>query len=403
MRITDFTAKGVLTVAITLFLGSRVGWCGKPDNLDYLTLSLDELKQIEVVTADRMPESIANTSASIILILQDEIQQSGARTIFDLLQHIPGIIVGVGNFGENYVALRGVHTLYSEKVLFMLNGHVLNDARSGSATYQFLDHLPVKNIKQIEIVLGPGSALYGANAFSGVINILTRQAEQVAGIEADVNFERGSSGNIAGRYNVFYGQRSKNDWGTSLNINYVKKPGNELAVASDVLGRSGYAATQEQLSDVQAVLEKGEFQIQGRYMKRRAGDYFGALHVLNDQSNQEVEFAFLDMNYHAQLTSAVDITTSVYVNYQETANFYVGYPAGSIPPDNPYYAWNSDGLKGETLAKELLPGMEVRVDYTALEQHALTLGMAYRHERLYDVGFKANYNPNYLPDVEDVK
>ena len=69
----------------------------------------------------------------------------------------------------------------------MLDGHSTNDSATGDATL-FFDDLPLKNVKRIEIIRGPGSAIYGANAFLAVINVITKNAEDIDGIELSTGF-----------------------------------------------------------------------------------------------------------------------------------------------------------------------------------------------------------------------
>ncbi len=89
----------------------------------------------------------------------------------------------------------------------MLDGHILNDAASGSAMSAFVDRLAVEHIARIELIQGPVSSLYGANAYLGMINIITKKGQDVAGVSGRVSTEydlyvQADNGNFAikGRY-----------------------------------------------------------------------------------------------------------------------------------------------------------------------------------------------------------
>lgn len=368
---------------------------------DLLDLSLEQLANIEISTASKTPEPLRKTAATVSIITASDLRRMGARTINDALAQIPGLAVGSSQFGENYIAVRGLRTSWSEKILLLLDGHLLNDVRSGSATFQFIDDLPVDNIARIEVVRGPGSALYGANAFLGVINIITQRPQDIDGLEAAVSGEFESAGTVARRYNLLAGRPLGGDWQGGLNLNLLDAPGAELDVDADAFGRSGQADNHTERLDAQAMLSNGAFSLRGRYLKREAGDSFGSLNVLNTQSKQKVESYFLNTEYRTHPAETTELTLQAYVDHQDTDNDY-RLPAGSIPPTSSLFPWNGTGLMANLLAKETVTGAEAKLDYNGINTHALTAGLAWRHEKLYDPRTIANYNPSPLPQATDV-
>ena len=90
----------------------------------------------------------------------------------DVLDVIPGLTVSRDVQGFHRIAVRGLRT--DAEVLFLLNGHRLNSFYDGRA----LMNLPIENVERIEVIRGPGSALYGTGAFLGVVNIVTVSEEQ---------------------------------------------------------------------------------------------------------------------------------------------------------------------------------------------------------------------------------
>jgi outer membrane cobalamin receptor len=368
---------------------------------DLLDLSLEQLANIEITTASKIPEPLSKTAATVCVITASDLRRMGARTIYDALAQVPGLAVGSGQFGENFIAVRGLRSSWSEKVLLLLDGHLLNDVRSGSATFQFIDDLPVDNIARIEVVRGPGSALYGANAFLGVINIITRLSQDIDTLEATVSGEFESTGTVARDYNLLTGRPLGSGWQGGLNLNLLDAPGAELEVDADAFGRSGQADNHKERLDAQGLLSNGAFTLRGRYLQREAGDSFGGLNVLNSQSKQKVESYFLNAEYHIHPAEAAELILQAYVDHQDTANDY-RLPAGSIPATSPLFPWNGTGLIANLLAKESITGAEARFDYKGISGHAFTAGLAWRHEKLYDPRTIANYNPAPLPQATDV-
>ena len=332
-------------------------------------LSLQQLADLEITTASKVPERKDKTASTVSVITAEEIRRSGARNFLDVLSRVPGLSVGSGQYGEDFIAVRGLRTTWSEKVQLLLDGHLLNDVRSGSATYQFLDWLPLANIARIEVVKGPGSALYGANAFLGVINIITQRAEEISGTQATVGGEFEAAGTVARRYNLLTGGQLTDDWQGSLNLNLLDAPGAELPVSPDALGRSGRADNHTKRFDVQGRLSHGPFSLHGRYLKRDAGGSFGPLYALSNDSRQQVEYAFVDAEYRGQPAEFTELTVRAYLDHQDSDNYYVGLPAGTIPPASSYFPWNGTGLKGKTLAKENISGVETQLNYRGITDH----------------------------------
>jgi outer membrane receptor for ferrienterochelin and colicin len=130
-------------------------------------------------------EEIKKAPASVTVITDRQIRQMGARSLTDVLNRaVPGINT-YQNPGAWNIGIRGRNNLDSNTILFMINNHPINEAFTGGATWVH-DTLIVDNIERIEILRSPGSALYGANAFVGVINIFTKKAEDIDGLELTV-------------------------------------------------------------------------------------------------------------------------------------------------------------------------------------------------------------------------
>src|SRR5438128_3277104 len=149
-------------------------------------LNLDDLLDVPISIAAGKVQRLEEAPSVVSVITADEIRRLGARTLEDVLQIIPGYEVLTDNQGRNRIGVRGVVTLgSSENVLVLFNGHRLNEHIFGGATV-VNQEIPLYNIKQIEVIRGPGSALFGANAFVGVINIISYTAENFEGSEVSL-------------------------------------------------------------------------------------------------------------------------------------------------------------------------------------------------------------------------
>jgi len=134
----------------------------------------------KVITPGRTEQSIDQAPAAMTIITSREIQASGALTIPDLLRFIPGIDAVTISSSHTEVSARGLSQVPANKMLVMIDGRSVYFDYYGGVVWESLP-IVMDQIDRIEIMRSPGSALYGANAFSGVINIITRMPPQMKG------------------------------------------------------------------------------------------------------------------------------------------------------------------------------------------------------------------------------
>jgi iron complex outermembrane receptor protein len=109
------------------------------------------------------------------------IQNSGARSLQEVLAaYVPGMNLIDCNDDIN-IAMRGIYNVGQEKILIMLNGHRLNDYATNTASPDF--SMSLEKVKQIEVLRGPASSLYGGVALTGVVNIITKSGRDVDGLQ----------------------------------------------------------------------------------------------------------------------------------------------------------------------------------------------------------------------------
>src|SRR6267142_938332 len=155
----------------------------------------DDIFEEQVVTASARSSSETRAPASLTIIGEDEIRMSGAATIPEILRRVPGIDMAEMNPSDSNVSIRGFNRRVANKVLVLVDGRSVYQDFLGGTFWPLVD-VAVPDIARIEVVRGPGSALYGANAFAGVVNIITRTGEEAAGVRAYAQ---------AGNHNTFQG------------------------------------------------------------------------------------------------------------------------------------------------------------------------------------------------------
>ncbi|MVF11350.1 TonB-dependent receptor [Ketobacter sp. MCCC 1A13808] len=160
------------------------------DNVDsLLALSLQELGEISVSIATGSPKSITGAPAGASLITANDIYTMGALTLEDALQTVPGLYISrasVSNAPRYF--FRGVASRHNPQALLLVNGVPMSGLFLGDRSQHLPNQysLPAKIIERIEIIRGPGSALYGADAFAGVINVITTGAEDLETTAASI-------------------------------------------------------------------------------------------------------------------------------------------------------------------------------------------------------------------------
>ncbi|MDI6703660.1 MAG: TonB-dependent receptor [bacterium] len=201
----DFFGKVTgLMIGIILIM-PQISWQEEVEEKERAIFQLEEI----VVTATKMKRRISSLPVRVSVITGDQIKDSGAKNIPDLLKSIEGIYVydssGVGTAGR--VNMRGFWGDMSTHNLVLIDGIPVNKTEDKLVDWNLI---PLDNIERVEIVKGPVSALYGDNAFSGVINIITKEGSGHPGIE------------ISSSFGSFYtGKFRLSLDGTKGNINYL--------------------------------------------------------------------------------------------------------------------------------------------------------------------------------------
>ncbi len=139
-----------------------------------------------VFSASKMAQPISEAPSSIYVITAKDIEQSGAINISELLRMVPGLEVPLKQHGTNSVTARGFGGGLTDRMLTMIDGRSVYMDSIGTTYWDTIPNLYLEDIERIEIIRGAGSALYGANAFCGVINIYTKSIENLKGTKIDI-------------------------------------------------------------------------------------------------------------------------------------------------------------------------------------------------------------------------
>lgn len=152
------------------------------DQLEQLkAMTLENLMQVTVFSASKKQEQLAGVSAAMHVITREDIRRSGARTLPDLLRGVPGLSVANMDAHTWAISSRGFNGLFANKLLVLMDGRTLYTPLYSGVYWDMQDTL-LADIARIEIIRGPGATIWGANAVNGVINIITRKADDTPGV-----------------------------------------------------------------------------------------------------------------------------------------------------------------------------------------------------------------------------
>jgi len=166
-------------IAALIFLAPPAAWPQQkqPDLADQ---SLEDLMAIQVTSVSRTEERLSRTASAIFVITQEDIRRSNALNIPDLLRMVPGVDVAQINANTWAISARGFNGEFSNELLVMVDGRTVYIPTFGGVDWDVLD-IPLEDISRIEVIRGPGGAVWGANAVNGVINIITKNATETHG------------------------------------------------------------------------------------------------------------------------------------------------------------------------------------------------------------------------------
>ncbi len=188
-----FTAK--VLGAFLVLLSTHPSY--SQENDDTGGQSLEDMLNTQISAASKYTQTISQAPASVTIVSNEDIERYGYRTLEDVLMRVRGFYIS-NDLNYGYVGVRGFGRPadYNNRILLLLNGHTLNENVFGSAPIGTELAIDLASVERIEIVRGPGSALYGTGAMFAVVNVVTKKGAAIDGLSASV--ETGSFGRLAG-------------------------------------------------------------------------------------------------------------------------------------------------------------------------------------------------------------
>lgn len=329
-------------------------------NPDYTTMELEQLLDVEIVTASKYSQKQSQSPSAITVIDKHQIKQFGHRTLGDVLRTVPGFFVVNNRIYEN-TGVRGFDQAddYNGRVLIMIDGIRINENIYDSGLTGNELPIDIDLVERIEVVRGPGSSMYGSNAFFAVINLITRNGQDFKGGEAAGSWA--SFDTFKGRFS--YGQKHDNGLEYLVSGSGFGSEGPTLSFPDRASENNPNGLTKTNDDRGQQVFAKahwGDFSFEGGYGRRKRNFGTGAYYTDFDDGatfGQDSE-AFFNLQYDTFITPKLELTARAF--YGDYA-FDSGYPF--------------DAVTNKTQAHGWWTGFESRLISTHLEQHKLIAGV----------------------------
>lgn len=380
------------------------------DFQDFSELDIMDLLNQKVVTASKRTQDTREAPAIVAVVTREEIRDMGTRTLLDVLRTIPGIEVYITRYGQYQIAVRGIKTESSAGVKLLIDGHSVNDPFMGGAM-TFFDDLLVENIKRVEIIRGPGSALYGANAFLAVINVITLTAHDFDGTEVTAGL---------GNYHTetataLFSQSNKN---MSLigSAHFYNTDGAQMTVEQDgaylaqFTKSPGKTQDWKRKYDFSGTLTFHDLTIRTKYAQRVRGDYIGLVGVLNDDSNMNLKQGYVEALFPYKINEKLSIKPRIYYDWFFEEIWFQLFPVGFISfetdlDNDGQIERVEDAFDIYLEVGERTFGGEFQFDYTFSEDHQVTAGLVYDRLKQHSPSQVTNMHPltgEYLGRMIDV-
>ena len=348
------------------------------------------------------------------MVTDKQIRQMGARYLKDVMETVPGWYLWQTFYGGGGAGMlaRGALSPSSNQILIMVNSHVVNGPyMGGGGAYQYLD---LDNVKRIEFVTGSGSALYGSGAMAGIVNIITKDGEDVDGLQ------------LTGRGGSY------NTWETNALFGKTIE-GLEVAAYVDYLNTDGFRGhvDQDQQSeldqrwgthaslapgnmkgqadqwDAQLTMKYKGLKFDGKYIGRKHDFYFGVRPILDNMSKMDYQQYYLNLSYDATVMEGLDLLVKAFRNQYSSNSTWQVFPKDSLigTPTGPTIL--SDNKFTDSANNGRRTGAEAQTTYEITDGNTIVGGIAFEQMEVYDFSKKGNYLPVTsnviipLPSVQD--
>ena len=338
-----------------------------------------------VIGASKYEQKVTDAPASVSIVTAQDIKLYGYRTLADILRSVGSFYI-TSDRNYSYVGVRGFGRPgdYNSRILLVVDGHRMNDNLYDQALVGTEGALDVDLIDRVEVIRGPGSSLYGSNAFFAVVNIITKRGRDLKGVE----LSGAVSSYATDQERLSYGDKYQNGMEAILSGTGYSSNGQQLYFPqfdpafpnADPRAANGGNAARVDYDRSKSFFAKtsyGDVTVEAVYAERVKGIPTAAFGTdFNNPGNKTTDgHSYLDVKYEHGLAAQTDIEARAFLDYYwyyGDYNFYT--TGGALNQDFGYGDW---------------AGSEVKLSTRLLDVHRIILGAEYtgnlrQDQRNYD-------------------
>ncbi|MBI9067100.1 MAG: TonB-dependent receptor [Salinivirgaceae bacterium] len=341
-----------------------------------LDLSIEELMNTKVSIATKTNRPLSEAPSIVTVITEEVIKNSGARNIYDVLQHVPGFEFSRPRQGYYSIGVRGVKDiLTNSRFLVLKDGVPYNGIMYGSGISS--PHVfNIESIERIEVIRGPGSALYGRNAFIGVINIITKKAESGLGVHAYSK---------AGSFNTWQAGASVGKKNDNINAYFAADriySENTNSKLDDGFGGESLWNIGSNNYIFNTNIQIKDFSFTGMFSNIIDGASVGPFAT---ESNKTSKIGVYALSYNKEMSSRITLSSKLYGRNENQVQNLEIYQPGMIPK-YPNGAYVTPSFNSYTY------GLDVNANYTINTNNQLLVGFQGDFYGVKDVKLKSCYD-----------
>ena len=293
------------------------------EKVDTYQLTLEELMDIKVISVSKKEENQNLAPGAVTIVTANEIQRYGARHLRDVIDRLVGIqVLGSHQDFHSKTSMRALNSSHHEDtVLILLNGRPVRQATDGGLNSDIYAGFPLKSIDRIEVVRGPGSVIYGTNAMSGIINIITIDGKNsIDKVEAD--FSAGSYGYNQAQVSGLVGN---DDFSFNLEVNTLMADGDPFENIIDSDLNSGTYETGIRSQNIFLNGRNKNFTITAMSMENHQDSASSAFQLPSNPI--DLQRFYFDVGYRHDFSDTWDLSFN-YTLSEDTAQWQINEAAG---------------------------------------------------------------------------
>jgi len=383
------------------------------DFLDYF----GEEDFVSIATGSRKSLNKAPAVASVVTA--EMIEKSGATYLDEVLELIPGLHVSPSTVSrlDPVYSIRGLQTGFNPQVLVLLNGTEFKNSFSGGLPFTF--RLPSKNIERVEVIRGPGSALYGADAFSGVINIVTKDIGNDNEVNAGARLGSFSSRDVwlqAGTTVLddveldFSFETQKSDGDPDRIVSFDTQSLLDQLEGTNVSFAPGPLQTQYNITNLRLGINWQEWKFEQWYWEQDDGGLgSGGANILDPAGTQNVRQHRSKLSYQSDLTDDVTFSANASHLVVDNETFFILFPPGTIlgineegnfdPTNFVNKVFFPDGYIGSPESDNKDTRFEAAFEINNFENHEIRIGFGWFKQDFETSEFK-NFGPGIIDGTQ---